>query len=673
MKKIYILVVALFCLGIGVGKAQYNVLLDFNSWHNPQGLIPNGTLILSGDKFYGVTESGGGDLAGNIFSIDTDGSGYRDLFEFNGTNGQWPAGSLLLLGGRLYGTTVFGGTPGMGNVFSVDTNGHGFKDLFDFVDSGTIGMEPEGGLTYSNGRLYGIIVNGGNNCIAGGIFSIDTDGSGYEPLAGCIDEPGSSLILSGGLLFGTSFSGGINRSGFIFSLDTNGTMFKDVHDFDTISGSFPNGQLICASNVLYGTTEAGGKGRIDSMPGYGTIFSVDTNGNNYKILHEFNDTDGVNPQSALTLSVTGDTLFGMTYSGGANNKGCVFYIGTNGSGYTDVHDFDSIMGMNPEGALTLVRNTLYGTTSSGGLSDDGIIFSCKTHICSNKYIQPICIVTVDTATNKNIVIWGRNNTPPDTAHSSYAIYGGMAGYGDGYLLLNKQPLNALSEYVDTTSTYGGPVSYVLFTVDSCGESMPSAPHTTIYLTVTATNNANNLGWSAYQGFTPTQYRIFRGPSLSALKQIDSVANNILTYTDTLPPINSVYAIEAVSPNGVCIPTTHRSSNHLSAMLSGSFSNGFNTAVLGVQHINAALSKLNIYPNPSNGNFTLTYSLNGAGNVSTTIINELGQIVYNTTAQKNSGSITEQLNLENLTSGIYSLRLQTDNSITVRKLVLMGNK
>src|SRR6185312_747447 len=342
-----------------------------------------------------------------------------------------------------------------------------------------------------------------------------------------------------------------------------------------------------------------------------------------------------------------------------------------------MHDFsDGPTGDYPYASLTLSGRTLYGAASSAGLSSYGVIFSCKTHLCTNTYVESICIATLDTSTNKNVVIWRRTNSPPDVPRNYYNIYKDTGSHGDtdaGFVLLNTQPLNALSEYIDTTSNISGPVSYQISTTDSCGESALSAPHTTIYLTVTAANNANNLNWTAYQGFTPTQYRIFRGPALNALKQMDSVANNILTYTDSFPPINSYYAIEAVSPNGVCIPTTHRPNNRLTASLSGSFSNGFNTATLGIQNVNAALSKLNIYPNPSNGNFTLNYSLNGGGNVRTTIVNELGQVVYNNTEQKNPGNITEQLNLENLTSGIYSLRLQTDNSITVHKLVLMGNR
>lgn len=95
--------------------------------------------------------------------------------------------------------------------------------------------------------------------------------------------------------------------------------------------------------------------------------------------------------------------------------------------------------------------------------------------------------------------------------------------------------------------------------------------------------------------------------------------------------------------------------------------------LSVLSINNPKPEITVYPNPSTGLITLNYSLNNSEIVKTTILNELGQVVYGNTEQKNAGNITEQLNLEGLSSGIYSLRMQTDNSIMVSKVVLMGNR
>ena len=71
---------------------------------------------------------------------------------------------------------------------------------------------------------------------------------------------------------------------------------------------------------------------------------------------------------------------------------------------------------------------------------------CILSYCMNNYDEPICIVTVDTATNKCEIIWDRSNSPPATG--SYNIYKDTLS---GYMLIHNQPLSALSEYIDTTS------------------------------------------------------------------------------------------------------------------------------------------------------------------------------------------------------------------------------
>jgi hypothetical protein len=306
-------------------------------------------------------------------------------------------------------------------------------------------------------------------------------------------------------------------------------------------------------------------------------------------------------------------------------------------------------------------------TDNGGCSNT----SCVTIVsCTNAYVQPICIITLDTATNKCELIWGRTSSPPAGSTGQYNVYKDTTS---GYVLIHSQPLDSLSEYIDPTSNPSlAPQSYEISTVDSCGESALSPPHTSIYLTTTAGVNVYILSWTAYVGFTPSEYIIFRGPSLSTLVPIDTVANTVLTFHDTLPPINSYYVLEAVSPSGPCV-ATHGMHNTSISLLSGSFSNGFNTATLGINNLGNEVTNVKMYPNPSNGMFTLSYSVTENDNLRISIINELGQEVYAEQKHISVGTNTELLNLETLASGIYSLRIQTNNGIVVRKLVIMQGR
>jgi uncharacterized repeat protein (TIGR03803 family) len=180
MKKIPLLVFALFCLGMGTVRAQYTDLLNFNDSVSPQGKTPVGALILSGNRFFGMTQNGGTSSFGVVFTVQLNGSGYKNLFNFDGLTGRHPQGSLTLFGNKLYGMTYQGGGNGLGNIFSLDTDGTGYKDFHDF---GTYpdDASPSGNVTLSGGVLYGMTQWGGtyNDGI---IFSIDTNGNGYKIL-----------------------------------------------------------------------------------------------------------------------------------------------------------------------------------------------------------------------------------------------------------------------------------------------------------------------------------------------------------------------------------------------------------------------------------------------------------------------------------------------------------
>ncbi len=201
----------------------------------------------------------------------------------------------------------------------------------------------------------------------------------------------------------------------------------------------------------------------------------------------------------------------------------------------------------------------------------------------------------------------------------------------------------------------------------------SAPHTTILLTTTSGINAYNLSWTAYVGFTPSKYRIFRGPALNTMVQIDSVANTVLTYVDSFPPINSFYAIEAVNPAGACVPTLKIKGHNALATLSGSFSNGFNTAILGMPDFNSQLIEATLFPNPSNVAFNLSYTLPESGKVHVSVLSELGQVVYDKTELKASGKINEQINAENWADGIYTVLVKNNSGFAVKKLAVIHNK
>ncbi len=352
-------------------KAQFTDLLDFNSGN---GSSPYSDLTFSHNKdtLFGMTETGGANGVGCVFSILPNGTGYSDLIDFNTTNGANPYGALTLSGYRLYGMTEAGGANNMGCVFSVQTNGSGYTDLLDF--NGENGSYPYGALafSYTGDSLFGMTSAGGIYSY-GTIFSVDNNGSNYTDLHDFNSTDGTtpygSLTLAHTThrLYGMTSTGGTSSYGDIFTINTDGSGFTDLLNFNNENGAAPIGSLIpsVSGDTLYGFTSQGGPG------GYGSLFSL-VDGDVFTDLYTFAGADGYSPDGDVTLA--NGLLYGMTLQGGYGG-GNVFSVYNDGSNFTNLLNFNSANGAYPYGSLTFLNTTLYGMTSQGGANNDGLIFS----------------------------------------------------------------------------------------------------------------------------------------------------------------------------------------------------------------------------------------------------------------------------------------------------------
>jgi uncharacterized repeat protein (TIGR03803 family) len=107
-----------------------------------------------------MTSAGGANTGGNIFSVSTSGSGFTDLYDFNGNTGPaGPTSTFIISGTTLYATAGGGADIG-GYVFSISTSGTGFTNLYAF-DLGNNGSFPHGAVLLSNNVLYGMTYAGG--------------------------------------------------------------------------------------------------------------------------------------------------------------------------------------------------------------------------------------------------------------------------------------------------------------------------------------------------------------------------------------------------------------------------------------------------------------------------------------------------------------------------------
>ncbi|HXB59983.1 MAG TPA: choice-of-anchor tandem repeat GloVer-containing protein [Candidatus Acidoferrales bacterium] len=296
----------------------YSFSADDNNGTNSDGASPMAGLTLSNNTLYGTTTSGGLNGSGTLFAINTDGTSFTNIYNFgsSGDDGVDPMSALIISGNKLYGTTISGGANGWGAVYAINTDGTCYTNLYSFSDGD--GAAPECALTLAEGTLYGTTSAGGVNSY-GTVFSLSTNGSGFTTIYNFTrsDEgnPSAGVILSGSNLYGTT-PGGAFGWGTVYTVNTNGGGFRNLYVFTGSSDEGGiNAGLIQSGNVLYGT--ASGGFYLD-----GTIFSINTDGTEFVTLYSFGGPDGANPMSSLLLY--DNTLFGTTQYGGTNNNGTVF-------------------------------------------------------------------------------------------------------------------------------------------------------------------------------------------------------------------------------------------------------------------------------------------------------------------------------------------------------------
>jgi uncharacterized repeat protein (TIGR03803 family) len=233
---------------------------------------------MGNNLLYGMTESGGDNDGGVIFSFDPSTSNYQPVYSFAKPTGHEPHGRLTLdpTGTTLYGMTRKGGSSGFGVVFSFDITTSNYQVLHDFMGGPTDGATTDHGYVVQSGNyLYGMTTYGGpsNN---GVLFKLTTNGQTFCPLhffpATGHDgkEPYGSLLLVGSQLYGTTAKGGDYNSGTVFVINTDGSGYARLHSFGSTKhdGAKPIDNVIMVNGALYGMATEGG----DSDQG--TIFMV---------------------------------------------------------------------------------------------------------------------------------------------------------------------------------------------------------------------------------------------------------------------------------------------------------------------------------------------------------------------------------------------------------------
>jgi len=228
--------------------------------------------------------------------------------------------------------------------------------------NGADGQAPNALIQGNDGKIYGTTgrnISGAD--IGGNIFSMNSDGSHFALLHWFTNfvsngnantnsdgiSPADGALIQGndGALYGVASVGGLNANGTVFRMDTNGNNFTVLHTFGwtlnggngNTDGAVPTALIQGNDGNLYGGTYRAGLNNL------GVIFKLNTNGNNFSVLYQFGSST-VNDGLATKALIQGrdGNIYGVAQKGQGNaSAGIIFRIGTDGSNYSILHLFNA--------------------------------------------------------------------------------------------------------------------------------------------------------------------------------------------------------------------------------------------------------------------------------------------------------------------------------------------
>jgi uncharacterized repeat protein (TIGR03803 family) len=271
-------------------------------------------------------------LAASVTQAQT----FSVLHTFKGApDGVTPQGDLLRdAAGNIYGTTSAGGLK-YGVVFKLDATGK--ETILYTFKGGADGGSPRAGMVRDSlGSFYGTTYSGGATG-DGVVFKLTGRTEVVLHSFGGPDgaHPTGALIRDkSGNLYGTTFYGGTAACscGTVFKIDSSGNETVLYSFTGSTDGKFPEGKLFLDGvGNLYGTASEGGFVNCDNgIHGCGVVFKVDPSGNE-TVLYAFNGDyltkeDGGEPLAGLVRDSAGN-FYGTAFSAGDPSRACALNHG----------------------------------------------------------------------------------------------------------------------------------------------------------------------------------------------------------------------------------------------------------------------------------------------------------------------------------------------------------
>ena len=706
----------LFRYSINMAKLTFGLNLSTATGYGVYGALykaNNGNL-------YGLAKEGGSNGFGTLFEFNPSSQTLTVKYNFDSINGCYPKGGLMYHNGKLYGVTTEGGASNIGTLFEFDLTTGTLQKIIDF--GAYTGSFPQGTLSLGNDNwIYGFSKKGGAfnfgtlfkfNPLTGTIIKLSdfNNSNGANPEASSFAELSAlKFSASDSVLttppFNIQFTNQTsNPANYIWQWQFgDGSISYQKNPSHTYTNNGAYNVTLIALDTINQKQDTLVKSNYINLSGAG-VCPVTANitptgmimvcpGDSVK-LTTTNQASGNNYQWLRT---------GLLLSGATNSE---YWAKQTGYYQVKVDDgncwnFSNVAFVNvypimiPQiihnGLITpctndslkiqvtgTFNNLLWNTGETGNsiwVKNSGLysVSTMDNNGCSvtsaidtiNTALIPapnICIVGVDSLSGHNMIVWNQSS---NTKLDSIRVYK-ETSVNNVFQKIGQKGRNEIGMLVDPNSdprvtSY----RYRLMAVDSCGTETPIGNyHRTIHLQVNiGLGNAWNLHWNPYEGTQLGSYYVYRGTDSTQMSMIAVLPANINSYTDYAAPTGNVYYMLKVNLSNACTPGG-------STSFSLSSSNFYNTAnaTIGVENIKLHDLSLSVFPNPNKGLFTIKINSATQKQISVLVFNNLGSLVSSNQFEV-YGTISKKIDLSHLSKGVYFLRIQTNEDVIMRKVIL----
>lgn len=678
-----------------------NQIISLTNMGATDGTYPKGSLTKVGNKLYGLTFQGGNAHAGNIFEWDLTTQQFKERFQLDGyTTGIWPKGSLTWHNGKFYGINSigklkFGGgftQRELGDYFSWDPATNIYQSL---LSAGESRSSP----VLFNNKMYSTAKYPTND-FAGTISAFTpttntlTDVAFLPRSAGTFDiyqgiEGASGVTHYNGKFYGMT-TGSINGwplKGTIFEWDTTTTVMTNKYNFVDSNGIYPTGNLLLVGNEFYGIAS----NYANSSGSYPCLFTWNPATNVYTRKNQ----------------IFGDYPFGTpTLSGGK------IYFMKEGSflellEYDPVLDTTIIVHNEPIPLFQLGGNWNYtNCTRPPSYTQLLEVIPNKDPILSNiPNTQTVCsnenntvTFTISDADNDTMSFQITSSNTALIPITNISITNIDSIYTISYTSVNNQSgIDTIS--IIANDGYGGIVNFSFVvnvnaapiatvtpnnsTTICFGESIPLIANGGIGLSYQwQVDSTNIIGATAANYFASTagNYAVIvtNSSNCSSISPVttvivDSLPNIGVTQNQTTLTANqngANYQWINCSNNSAIAGAINKSytatitGNYAVAITSNNCSDTSACISVLVTSIGVLAStndnSFNIYPNPTSGQFTISFPTDNATIIITDLLGQ--QIIKTQTIQK-----TTTLQLDN--KGVYIVYVKTKQGTTAQKLIV----